>query len=345
MLPASEYLAVAADDLDELHDHLPVGLQRRGHDILVGTVVPPAYGTELDAGHPGPLEVDDVTGAVAAHADGVAAEVARRDLAEHLHVRVPARYVGGFAVEEDLDVGGQIHRAYLPYYLFGVLVGEEADVEVVRAAVRHAVEHVASDDAREVYARVREEIASFRGERQVVDLAVVLVGEKRGVLSQPGLGAMGALTAQRDADVEHALGLGTDVEVRRLARDQEVPGVAVGDQDLSAGFGAVFALLIGDDEELDRGFAPHIPQVLDGVHHRGEGALHIVDAATVELVPRLPRLELRLLAWHHVDVAVQEYSGVPLPHPHHQGGEIPAGPCARVARRLEPARTEPPVDK
>src|SRR3712207_8463997 len=40
---------------------------------------------------------------------------------------------------------------------------------------------------------------------------------------------------------------------------------------------------------------------------RSEGAFHVVDATTVELIPLLARLELRLLARHHVDVAVQEY--------------------------------------
>src|SRR5215211_2249289 len=345
MLPASECLAVAADDLDELHDYLPVGLQRRGHDILVGTVVSPAYGTELDARHAGPLEVDDVAGTVAAHADGVAAEVACRDLAEHLDVRVPASHVGRFAVEEDFDVCWQVHRAYLTNDLFGVLVGEEADVEVVRTAVRHAVEHVAPDDTGEVHARVRKELGPFRGERQVGDLAVVLVGEERGVLAQPGLRAVGALTPQRHTDVEHTLGLGADMEVRRLARDQEVPDVAVGDQDLSARFRTVLTLFIGDDEELDRGFGPELLQVLDGVHHGGEGAFHVVDATTVELITLLARLELRLLARHHVDVAVQEYPWISSPNPHHERGKVAAGSSARIARRLESPRPEPAIDK
>src|SRR5688572_13707912 len=115
------------------------------------------------------------------------------------------------------------------------------------------------------------------------------------------------------------------MEVRRLARDQEVPHVAVRDQDLSAGFRAVLTLFIGDDEELDGGFTPHVLQVLDGVHHRGEGALHIVDATAVEFVSLLLRLELRLLTWHHVDVAVQEYPRMTGPHPHHERYQVTAG--------------------
>src|SRR5215218_2507452 len=304
-----------------------------------------AYGTELDTRYPRALEVDDVARAVAAHADGVTAEVARRDLAEHLYVGVLARHVGRFAVEQDLDVGGQVHRTYLTHDLLRVLLREEADVEVVRAAVRYAVEYVPSDDPREVHARVWEKVAPLLRERQFGDHAVVLVCEKRRVLAQPGLGAVGALTTYRHADVEHTLGLGADVEIRRLARDQEVPNVAVGDQDLSARFRPVLTLLIGDDEELDRGFAAKVVQVLDCVHHRGEGALHIVDAAPVELVLLLTRFELRLFARHHVDVPVQEYPGLTGPHSHHERRKVSTGPCARIAHRLEPARPEPAIDK
>src|SRR5215210_488365 len=331
--------------MDKLDDHLPVGLQGRGHDVLVRTVVSPAYGTELDTRHPCALEVDDVARAVAAYADGIAAEVARRDLAERLHVGVPARYVGRFAVEQDLDLGGQVHGAYLPHDLLRVLVREEAEVEVVRAAVWYAVEYVASDDAREVHARVGEKVAPLFREGQVEDPAVVLVREESGVLAQPGLGTVGALTTQRHPDVEHTLRLGADMEVCRLAGDQEVSDVAVGDQDLSARLRTVLALLIGDDEELDRGFAAKGLQVFDGVHHRGEGALHVVDAATVELVLLLARLELRFVARHHVDVAVQEYPWITGPHAHHERGQLPAGPCACIAHRLEPTRPEPAVDK
>ena len=124
------------------------------------------------------------------------------------------------------------------------------------------------------------------------------------------------------------------MEVRGLARDHEVPHVAVGDQDLSARFRTVLTLFVGDDEELDRAFAPQLLQVLDGVHHGGEGTLHIVDAPTVELVPLLARFELRILAGHHVDVAVQEYPWIPGPDPYHERGNVSTGSRARVAHRL-----------
>src|SRR5918993_2858341 len=173
----------------------------------------------------------------------------------------------------------------------------------------------------------------------------MLVCEERGVLAEPGLGAVGALAVQRHTDVEDTFGLGTYMEVRGLARDQEVSHVAVGDQDLSARTRAVFTLFIGDDEELDCAFAPELPQVLDGVHHGGEGAFHVVDAPAVELVPLLVRFELRILAGHHVDVAVQEYPWISGPDPHHERGKVSTGSCARVARRLQSPRPEPAIDK
>jgi hypothetical protein len=57
---------------------------------------------------------------------------------------------------------------------------------------------------------------------------------------------VGALSPERDAEVEDALGLGADVEVGGLARDQEVPHVAVLDQNLGPGARAVLLLLIRD---------------------------------------------------------------------------------------------------
>src|SRR5215203_3595840 len=125
-----------------------------------------AYGTELDTRYPRALEVDDVARAVAAYADGVTAEVARGDLAKHLYVGILARHVGRLAVEQDLDIGGQVHRAYLAHDLLRVLVREEADVEVVRAAVWYAVEYVPSDDPREVHAGVGKKVAPLLCERQ-----------------------------------------------------------------------------------------------------------------------------------------------------------------------------------
>src|SRR5918995_6123238 len=90
--------------LDELHEHLPVGLQRGCDDVLVGAVVAAADWAELDAGDTGALEVDDIRGAVSADAHGVAAEVARRDLAQGLDVGVRAGDVGRLSAEEHLDL-------------------------------------------------------------------------------------------------------------------------------------------------------------------------------------------------------------------------------------------------
>ena len=72
----SAALSVAADDLDELHYHLPVGLQSVRNDVLARAVVAAADGAELDAGDAGALEVDDVARAVAADARGGPAELA-----------------------------------------------------------------------------------------------------------------------------------------------------------------------------------------------------------------------------------------------------------------------------
>ncbi len=127
----------------------------------------PADRTELDTGHPGPLEVDHVARAVAAHPYRVAAEVARRDLAERLHVGVLARHVSRFAVEQDLDISGEVDRADLAHDLLGILIREEADVDIVGAAVWYPIEYVAPDDARQVHARIREELTPLFCEGQV----------------------------------------------------------------------------------------------------------------------------------------------------------------------------------
>src|ERR687893_2628247 len=107
---ASSPITVAADDLHELHDHLPVGLQGGYYDVLVGAVVAAADGAELHARYPGPLKVDDVARTVAADADGVAAEVARRDLTQGLHVGVAAGGVRGGWGGGDTYLGRGGHR-------------------------------------------------------------------------------------------------------------------------------------------------------------------------------------------------------------------------------------------
>ena len=76
----------------------------------------------------------------------------------------------------------------------------------------------------------------------------MLVGQKDRVLAEPGRGAVGALSPQRDANVEDALGLGADVEIGRLAGDQEVSNVAPLYQELGSGAPAVLLLLVGDHQ-------------------------------------------------------------------------------------------------
>src|SRR3712207_7691769 len=117
------------EDLDELHEHLPVGLERGGHDVLAGTVMAAPDRAELDARHAGPLEVDDVAGSVAPDADGVAVIVSRGDLAQGLDVRVRAGDVGRLAAEQDLDLGGEGHRGGLGDGLPWGLAREGAGVE------------------------------------------------------------------------------------------------------------------------------------------------------------------------------------------------------------------------
>src|SRR5215216_218726 len=338
-------LLALPEDLHELHEHLAVGLERGGHDVLVWAVVAAPYGPELDPRHAGSLEIDDIAGAVASDADGVAAEVPRGHLAQNFDVGVRVGDVGRFAAEQDLELGGQVYGTDLADDLLRVLVRQVADVQVVGAAVGHPVQDVPADDTRQVHARVREELVPLLSKRQFGDAAVVLVGQEDRVLAEPRRRAVRALAAEGDAEVEDALGLGADVEVGGFAGDEKVANVAVLDEDLRARRSAVLLLLVGDHEELDRGVATHGGEVLDGVHHRRESPLHVVDAPAVELAVLLVGLELPLLAGHDVGVAVQEYAGLSRAHPHHEGGQVPLGTGAPVPDRLQASRLEPPVDE
>ena len=76
--------------MDEVHEHLPVGFERGCHYVFVGAVVAAPHRPELDPWHAGPLEVDDIAGAVAPDADRVTVEVPGGYLAEDLDVRVGA---------------------------------------------------------------------------------------------------------------------------------------------------------------------------------------------------------------------------------------------------------------
>ena len=125
--------------MDELHEHLPVGLERGCHYVFVGAVVAASYGSELDPRHAGSLEVDDIAGAVAPDAYRVTVEVSGGYLAEDLDVRVGARDVGRLAEEEDFDLRGQVYRADLADDLLRGLVGQIADIQVLGPAVGDAV--------------------------------------------------------------------------------------------------------------------------------------------------------------------------------------------------------------
>jgi hypothetical protein len=81
----------------------------------------------------------------------------------------------------------------LAHYLLWVLVGQETDVEVVGAAVGDAVQDVAADDARQVYARVGEQRVALVGEGQLGDAAVVIVCQEDGVLAEPRRRTVGTL--------------------------------------------------------------------------------------------------------------------------------------------------------
>jgi hypothetical protein len=117
------------------------------------------------------------------------------------------------------------------------------------------------------------------------------------------------------------------------------------DEYLGAGARAMLLLLVGDYEELDSGVAPDSVQVLDGVHHGRESTLHIVDAAAIEFATLLVRVELPLLARHHVGVAVQEYARLARAHADHEGDEILVRAGAFVPGRLHVPRLEPAVDE
>ncbi len=89
-------LIIDGQDLGELDEHLPVGLQTRGDNVLLWTVVAVSYRTELDAGDTSALEVDDIRSTVATDAHRVTVEVPGCHLAQRTHERVILRDVGWF---------------------------------------------------------------------------------------------------------------------------------------------------------------------------------------------------------------------------------------------------------
>ena len=89
-------------------------------------MVSPADGAELDTGHPYALEVDHVARAVPAHADGVAAEVTRRNPYVKALREVSARHFRGNPVGVGRHGASDIvyfQRAGIPGVEFGPVGG------------------------------------------------------------------------------------------------------------------------------------------------------------------------------------------------------------------------------
>ena len=124
---------------------------------------------------------------------------------------------------DDLDVGD---LADLGEDRAGVLVGQEADVDVHLAAVGHLVEGVAAVDAREVDGRPVEHVRGLAAEGQRLDPPEGVVGLEDRVVPEPRSRAVRRGAGDLDAHGEHALGLDADVQVGRLAGDREVGGQA-----------------------------------------------------------------------------------------------------------------------
>jgi hypothetical protein len=93
-------LAVDSQDLDELHEHLSVGLQGIGDHKLAWAVVSAAHGPELDAGDAGALEEHDIGSAVTPDAVRVAVEVPGGNLTEGVDERAVSRDVSRLVGKE-----------------------------------------------------------------------------------------------------------------------------------------------------------------------------------------------------------------------------------------------------
>ena len=116
-------LAVGSQDLDELHEHLPIDLQGIGDDELTWAVVPAAYRPELNAGDASALEEHDVGGAVASDAIWVTVEVPCGNLAEGVDERVVSGDVSRLVCKEYPRLRGEVYRADLACDLLGGLLG------------------------------------------------------------------------------------------------------------------------------------------------------------------------------------------------------------------------------
>ena len=187
----------------------------------------------------------------------------------------------------------------------GILVGQEADVDVDRARVGNLVEGVAADDAREVDRRAVEEVGGLAAEGQRLDAAEGVVGLEDRVVAQPRGRAVRGGARDLQAQREHALGLDADVQVGRLAGEREVAVQALLDEDVGRAPRDVLGLLVGDADEAHADLVLR-GDVLERAHHGRQRALHVVGAAADEPVALDARRELALARGDDVEVAVED---------------------------------------
>src|SRR3954451_14480425 len=234
---------------DEVAQSPAIEPQRGDRHPLVRAVVPAADRPELDRGDAGLDERDRVGGAVAADRQRVALDRAPDGVAQGQHVGVVARDDDRRALEglDDLQVadGADLRRD-----VGGVLVGQEADVDVDRADVGDLVERVAARDPGQVDRRAVEEVRGLAAEGQRLDAAEDVERLEDRIVAEPGRRAVRRRARHLDADGEHALGLNADMEVGRLARDGEVAAQPVVDDGVRRASRDVLGLLVGDAEQL-----------------------------------------------------------------------------------------------
>ena len=121
---------------------------------------------------------------------------------------------------------------------------------------------------------------------------------------------MGGGAGHLEPQGQHSLCLDSDVEVGRLAGHGEVPVVAVLDEEVRAAVDFLLGLLVGHDREDDV-HTPLLAELLDGAHHRGERALHVVGAPAVQPVSLDAGGELLDAARDNVEVSVEHDSRGP----------------------------------
>src|SRR6476661_8084013 len=289
---------------DEVAQSPAIERQRGDRDPFVRTVVAAADRAELDRGDAGFDEGDRVRRAVAPDRQRVALDRAPDRVAQRQDVGVVARDDDRRALEglDDLEVAD---GADLGHDLGGILIGQEADVDVDGARVGHLVEGIAADDPREVDRRAVEEVRGLAAEGQGLDAAEGIVGLEDRVVAQPRGRAVGRGARDLQAQREHALGLDADVQIGRLAREREVAVQALLDEDVGRAPGDVLGLLVGDADEAHADLVLR-RDVLEGAHHGRQRALHVIGAAADQPVAVDPRRELALARGNDVEMAVED---------------------------------------